>query len=264
MKSKSFKLVLNYIFCAFTVLLVILFVKNKKIVDNDVVINGNVLNNTVYANIIDLRLRNQKNYQISTDKTSNTQKQYNESDKKAYQIINMSGMWTKEIDLMLPQMTSEGIERIVSVYMKKNGGNKFVFENTKKALEYIDNTVDKSILKADSKRYYDLLADEWYDRTNDIYLVMVLFPNMSTERVDELVFSYTNETKEFFCVYKSLEYISLDGMDKIIFDYVEQTNDYGMVMAAIDYMTKEGQEKFFELCPFEISTMIETQNQNNK
>lgn len=264
MKNKTFKFILKYVLGAFVVLFVILFVKGGNMRDNNVTVNDNMLNNVAYASIFDLRAKNQKNYQMSIDETLNKQKQYNKNDKKAYQIVNTSGMWTKEVNLMLPQMTSDGVERIVSVFMKRNGGNEFAFENTKKAFGYINNTVDKDILKIDSKRYYDLVADEWYIRTNDIYLVMMLFPNMSTKKVDELVFSHTNETKEFFCVYKSLEYISSTGMDKIIFNYVEQTNDYGTVIAAVDCMTKEGQKRFFELCPFEISTMLETQKQKNE
>ncbi len=264
MKNKTFKFTLKYVLCTFVVLFVILLVKNEKARDNNVILNDNMLENGVYASIFDLRVKNQNNYQMSTGKTLNKQEQYNENDKKAYQIVNTSGMWTKEVDLMLPQMTSDGVERIVSIYMERNGGNKFAFENTKKAFGCINNTVDKDILKIDSKRYYDLVANEWYIRTNDIYLVMMLFPNMSTKKVDEFVFSYTNETKEFFCVYKSLEYISCEGMDKIIFNYVEQTNDYGTVIAAVDYMTKEGQKKFFELCPFEISTVLEIQKQKSE
>ncbi len=265
MKNKTNKFILKYSLCAFIVLFVILFIKNeKKIMGNNVIENDSMLNNVVYASILDLRAENQNNNQISTDKTLNKEKQYNENDEKAYQIVNSSGMWTKEVNLMLPQMTSDGVERIVSVYMKRNGGNKFALENTKNTFEYINNTVDKDILKNDSKKYYDLVADEWYKRTNDIYLVMMLFPNMSTQKVDELVFSNTNETKEFFCVYKSLEYISCDGMDKIIFNYVELTNDYGTVIAAVDCMTKEGQKKFLELCPYEISSVLGTKEQSNE
>lgn len=264
MEDKIFKSIFKYALCTLAVLFVILFMKSKTMTDKDAAIEDNMLDNGVYASVFDLREKDQNNYKMSIDEELNKQKQYNERDKKAYQIVNSSGMWTKEVDLMLPQMTSDGVERIVSIYMQKNGGNEFAFENTKNVLGYINNTADKGILKTDSNRYYDLIADEWYNRTYDIYLVMMLFPNMSTEKVDELVFSYTNETKEFSCVYKSLEYISPDGMDKIIFNYVEHTNDYGIVIAAVDYMTKEGQKRFFELCPFEMSAMFEIRNKDNK
>ena len=243
MKNKTYKFVL----CTFIALFAILFI-NK--------------NNVAYSSTF--REKNQKNYKISTDKTLNKQKQYNANDEKAYQIVNTSGMWTEKVDLMLPQMTSDGVERIVSVYMERNGGNQFAFENTKNAFEYINNTVNKDILKSDSKRYYDLVADEWYTRTNNIYLVMMLFPNMSTKKIDDLIFSYTNETKEFLCVYKSLEYITCEEMDKIIFNYIKQTNDYGTVTAAVNCMTKEGQKNFFELYPFEISTILGTQKQEDE
>jgi beta-lactamase regulating signal transducer with metallopeptidase domain len=169
--------------------------------------NFNNSNNLNIINIVEPQI---KKSTVKTDDVSNT---LNRVDEAAIELMEYSGSW-EVVELLIPNMSRNGVDRITEIYNQKN---QYSSKVKKKSSDYYNMSGDN----VDSRALAMMQANGMWKYTEP------LFPYMSNDGIDKVVILYNQkhqgQEKNPSDYYNS----TINSKEKIVID-LESKNNYNI------------------------------------